>query len=404
MTMITLTDIDVRSPEFYRNPYPFYRLLREQDPVHHIAELGVWLVTRHDLVTEVFADQRRFGKTWPEGTAPLDGPRPEEFAALDEIPVDMLDSDPPDHTRLRRLVSKAFTPKAVEQQRPRIAEIVDELIDEMLGKPRFDLVRDFAIPIPVRIIGEILGVPAGDYTRFQNWTVDFVRSFDVTQPQEVKYKGMAAHLKLVEYFDELVRERRVAPGPDLISSLIKVEDEGDKLSRGDLLAMCVLMLFGGYETTFTLISNGTRLLLEHKEQRELLLARPELARQACEELVRYESPVQRIGYIARYDQEFGGKSLRKGDVVLACIGAANRDPAVFEEPDRLALDRSNTKQIAFGRGLHYCIGAPLAVLEAAVAIPRLLERVPRLTILDETLDWAPTSAHRRLQSLTASAG
>lgn len=393
--------IDIQSPVFYRDPYPFYEMLRRQDPVHHVTQLDVWLVTRYDLVAEVFGDHRRFGKTWPEGVAPYNGQRPAEFAALDDIPADMLDSDPPDHTRLRRLVSKAFTPKAVEQQRDRILALVDGLIDAMLDKGEFDLVEDFAVPIPVRIISHILGVPETDYVQFQHWTVDFVRSFDVTQPAEVKHQGMAAHLKLLNYFDELVAQRRGRGGDDLISRLLEVEDHGDVLSHGDLLSMCVLMLFGGYETTFSLISNGTRLMLEHPEQRELMRTGPQMARAACEEIVRYESPVQRIGYIAQHDMLFGGTEIPKGGVVLACIGAANRDPAIFSDPHVLDITRANNKQIAFGRGVHYCIGAPLAILEASMAIPRALERMPDLHVVDAELDWAPTSAHRRLQTLRA---
>lgn len=395
-----VADIDIRSAAFCKNPYPSYDLLRRADPVHYVAELELWLVTRYDLVAQVFGDPRRFGKTWPEGTTPYGGPRPPEFSLLDELPTDMLDSDPPDHTRLRRLVAKVFTPKAVRRQETYIRETVDELIDEVLHEREFDLVEKFATPIPVWIISAVLGVPKSDYLQFQRWTVDFVRSFDVTQSAEVKHRGMAAHLRLVEYFDQLVTERRSRPGQDLISDLLTVEDQGDTFSRGDLLSMCVLLLFGGYETTFSLISNGIRLLIEHPDQRELLRRDPALIRAACEEFARFESPVQRIGYIAQDDLEFGGKHIERGDVVLACIGAANRDPEMFEFPDRLDITRNVNRQIAFGRGIHYCIGAPLAVLEASIAIPRLLERIPDLEIGDTELDWAPTSAHRRLQSLT----
>jgi cytochrome P450 len=245
-------DLDLQAPGFIRDPYPYYEILRQVDPVHHSTRLDVWLVTPHDLVSEVFSDAERFGKGWPEGVTPFGGPRPAEFAALDDLPTDMQDSDPPDHTRLRRLVSRAFTPRAVERQRSRVVEIVDELIDDIQQRPEFDAVADFALPIPARIISEILGVPSSDYPLFQQWTADFVRSFDITQGAEAKHRGMTAHLRLVEYFTHMVAERRRRPGPDMISALIEVEDGGDTLGHGDLLAMCVLLLFAGYETTLTL--------------------------------------------------------------------------------------------------------------------------------------------------------
>lgn len=393
-----LEEVDLRSASFTRDPYPTYEILREHDPVHHSRELGMWLVTRHDLVLEVLTDGRRFGKRWPAGTEPAG-----EGDTGAGLPASMLETDPPDHTRLRRLVAPFFTPPAVARLAPRVEQIVDELLADLDGRTELDVVADFALPLPIRVVTDLLGLPAADHDRFRHWTEAYVRSFDVTQGPEVREAGARAHQALADYFEVVVRERRATPAADrpqdMLSDLVGAHEDRDVLTEPELVSMCILLLFAGYETTFSMIANGIRLLLRDEDARRIVLEQPDRRKAACDEIMRYESPVQRVGYITQVETELGGVALRPGDVVLAGLGAANRDPAVFADPERLDLTRNAAKHLALGRGIHYCIGGPLALLEGSIAIPAFLQRFPALELVSDEPAWAPTSAHRRLTHL-----
>jgi pimeloyl-[acyl-carrier protein] synthase len=314
----------------------------------------------------------------------------------------MLFRDPPDHTRLRTLVSKAFTPRVIEGLRPHIQQIVDGLLDRVRDRRAMDLIADLAFPLPVIVISEMLGVPAADRDRFRQWSLDVARSLDaIALPvgPEVIERGNAARRALADYFRGLIAERRRRPQADLLSGLIAAEEQGDTLSQAELLATCVLLLVAGHETTVNLIGNGMLALLRHPAELRKLGAEPALLPSAVEELLRWDSPVQRTGRITATDVELGGTLIPKGALVSAVLGAANRDPAHFPEPDRLDLARPDNRHLAFGWGIHFCLGAPLARVEGQIAIGALARRLPGLALATDRPEWRESSALRGLRAL-----
>jgi pimeloyl-[acyl-carrier protein] synthase len=375
--------------EFVEDPYPTYRRLREEDPVHQ-SPLGFWVLTRYEDVVSSLRDARMVKEPIAAFVAARFGlPAPPTGMGLS-----MLDRDPPDHTRLRGLVSKAFTPRVIEQLRPHIQGIVNRLLDKVEGEPGMDLIEQFAYPLPVIVICEMLGVPVADHERFKGWGLDIARGLDaILLPPDspVAERSMHARHALAAYFRELIAERRAAPRDDMLSGLIAAEEAGDKLTEDELLATCILLLVAGHETTVNLIGNGTLALLRHPEQRKRLQEDPGLITTAVEELLRFDGPVQRTARIPSEDVTFGGKTIGKGEMVMPFIGAADRDPRQFPDPDRLDLGRTDNRHIAFGWGIHFCIGAPLARVEGQIAINTLLKRQPKLAL-------AATPQHR--QSLT----
>jgi pimeloyl-[acyl-carrier protein] synthase len=383
-------------PEFHANPYPFYRRLREQDPVH-LSPLGIWVLTRYDDAVMVLRDPR-FGR---EGMADLLEARLGLAADASE-PRDMLFRDPPDHTRLRALVSRAFTPRVVEAMRPHIQEIVDGLLDRLEAGHGMDVIEDLAYPLPVTVICEMLGVPTADQDVFKQWSADIARSLDAAilpAGSEVIPRGREARGALRGYLRSLIAARRKNPRHDLLSGLIAVEEEGNKLSEGELVSTCALLLVAGHETTVNLIGNGVLALLQHPDQQRALADDPALIQTAVEELLRYDGPVQRTGRMATADVEIGGKQIPRGSVVVAAIGAANRDPGHFSDPERLDITRRENRHIAFGFGIHFCLGAPLARIEGQVAISTLLRRIPGLKLVSDTPQWRESSVLRGLKTL-----
>jgi cytochrome P450 len=384
-------------PEFHADPYPFYRQLREEDPVHQ-SPLGIWVLTRYDDAVMVLRDPR-FGR---EGLAELMEGRLGAGSVRPANTRDMLFRDPPDHTRLRALVSRAFTPRVVEAMRPHIQEIVDGLLDGVEGARGMDVIEDLAYPLPVRVICEMLGVPIADQEVFKGWSADIARSLDASilpAGSEVITRGQEAGDALREYFRSLIAGRRKQPRPDLLSALIAAEEQGDKLSEPELVATCVLLLIAGHETTVNLIGNGLLALLRHPDQLRALAADPALIQTGVEELLRFDGPVQRTGRMTMADVEIGGKPIPKGSIVAAVIGAANRDPAHFADPDRLDIARRENRHIAFGFGIHFCLGAPLARIEGQVAIGTLLRRMPALKLVSDTPEWRESSVLRGLKTL-----
>jgi cytochrome P450 len=386
-------------PEFVADPYPMYHRLRAEDPVHH-SPLGFWVLTRYPDVLAMLRDPRltkepiaafvaaRFGVAVPPG-----------------LGLSMLDRDPPDHTRLRGLVSKAFTPRALERLRPEIQQIVDGLLDEARDRGSMDLIEEFAYPLPVRVICEMLGVPVKDHERFKGWGLDIARGLDaIMLPPDspVGQRSVSGRRALAEYFRELIAERRAAPRDDMLSALIAAEEAGDKLSEEELLATCILLLVAGHETTVNLIGNGTLALLRHPAELQKLRDNPGLIGSAVEELLRFDGPVQRTARIPSEDITIGGQTIGKGEMVMPFLGAADRDPTQFPDPDRLDITRSDNRHIAFGMGIHFCLGAPLARMEGQIAINTLLARLPRLTLATDQPRFRQSLTLRGLEALPVS--
>ena len=400
--MSELSEYAPFSPEFKADPFPFYARLRAEQPLYRTTlpnGRGLWLVTRYDDAVAVLRDPR-FVKDW-RGTL-----TPEEAAQLPPLPPafevftrNMLDQDPPNHTRLRALVSKAFTPRLVEALRPRIQQIADGLLDTVDGRGEMDLIDEYAFPLPITVIAELLGVPAADRDRLREWS-NAVVAGDFTV--ETAHRTAPLLEAFAAYLRALFEERRRAPRNDLISGLLQAEEAGDRLSEDELFAMLFLLLIAGHETTVNLIGNGTLTLLQHAEQLERLRREPELIRPAVEELLRHSGPVEgSTERVAREDIELGGVTIPRGEMVLVMLASADRDPAHFAEPDRLDLTRDNRQHLAFGHGIHYCLGAPLARLEGQIALGTLVRRFPnlRLAVPPDELTWRPGMIIRGLAHL-----
>jgi len=378
------------------DPHPYYRALRERDPVHRTRAGDGWVLSRHRDVAAVLSDRRfsadeRNLRQWPRilrrrAHAGLSDPYAEDRAS-------MLRLDAPDHTRLRNLVSKAFTPRAVERMRERVEARVAELLAPFSPGDAMELVGDLASPLPVTIIAELLGVPAADHVRFRHWSDEAIRSLgDGTL--EDRIRGEAAVEEIGAYLLAVAEERRRAPREDLLSGLVRAEQDGDRLRDGELASLCVLLLVAGNETTTKLIANGLLALLHHPDQLALLRDEPGRMAGAVEEFLRYDGPVQLTSRMVLEDGELEGRRLRRGQQVVLLLAAANRDPDVFPDPDRLDVTRENVRHLAFGLGSHFCLGAPLARLETERALSALLTRFPRLRLGDEPVVWGTNTILR----------
>jgi hypothetical protein len=368
-------------PEVHEDPYPLYHRLRADDPVHRSA-LGFWVLTRHADVLAVLRDPRMSRDPRRSERVELlrASAEVDELLASEEAAPSMLFVDPPDHTRLRTLVNKAFTPAAVERLRPRVEAIVAGLLDRVAGAGAMDVVEDLAYPLPVTVICELFGVPTADRDQFRAWSRGLVHLLDPLVASDALERALQARLALRGYLRGLIAERRAHPAGDLLTALIAAEDQGHQLNEDELVSMCVLLLVAGHETTVNLIANGLLALLRNPGERARLQADAALAGSAVEELLRYDSPVQFTSRHALADLDIGGRRVGAGETVVAVLGAANRDPARFPDPDRLDLARAPNRHVAFGGGIHFCLGAPLARMEARVAIPAMLARLPGLEL------------------------
>lgn len=384
------------------DPYPAYRALRESDPVHYSPLLDAWVLTRYDDIAFVLSDprfsaNRRQARNRFAQMAELQRLE-ERFGPFGRAPT-MLTSDPPEHTRLRRLVSKAFTARAVEDLRPRIAAIVDSLLGAAQESDRFDIVADLAYPLPVIVIAEMLGVPPEDRSQFKRWSDDVVATLSGPfAAPEVIQRGADAVQQLAEYLREIIARRRRQPQPDLISGLIAAEEQGQVLSEDEILATGMLLLIAGNETTTNLIANGMLALFRHPDELQRLRRNPTLIRPAVEELLRYAGPVQGTARVATAEVSIGGRTVVAGQLVFVLLAAANRDPAKFPNPDGLDITRHPNEHLAFGDGIHFCLGAPLARAEAQTAIGALLQRFPDLQP-DGEPQWGGTFIIRGVKSL-----
>ncbi len=417
---------DVTSPAFKANPYPFYARLRAEAPVYRVKAMTSihrrdgWLVTRYDDVVSVLKDPRLVKNR--RNTA-LPGERVKEPwvpGVFKPLAQNMLDQDAPDHTRLRALVHKGFTPRLVEQLRTRIQSLTEDLLDSAERKGSVDLVADYALPLPATIIADLLGVPASDRDKFHRWSSKIV---NVTSHREVL--GATFHIwQFVRYIRALIKQRRAEPRDDLITSLVQAEEAGDTLSEDELVAMIFLLLVAGHETTVNLIASGTLALIEHPDQLERLRQDPSLGKTAVGELLRFTSPVElATERFAREDLEVAGTGdpsgggpsgagaqpgagrpavvIPRGEMVLAVLGSANHDERQFPDPETLDLSRTPNQHVAFGQGAHYCLGAPLARLEGQIAFETLLRRAPslRLAVPATSLRWRRALFLRGLERL-----
>jgi cytochrome P450 len=404
-SVATARKYDLYSDRFRAETYETFARMREEDAVFCQpgidGETMLWFVTRHDDAVAVLLDDERFVRDpalalTPDELSALNSGMPEGMAFIENH---MLNKDGEDHRRLRRLVTKAFTPRMVEQLRPRIEEIADELIDTVESRGEMDLVDDFAFPLPITVIAELLGIPVADRDRFRRWTNAIITP--ALTPEEMAQFGAVVD-EFVTYLRELFERRRSTPGDDLISALLQVEEGGDTLSEEELFSMVVLLIIAGHETTVSLIGNAVLALLQHPEQRDVLESDPIRMSHAIEELLRFDGPVERtLNRWAAVDVELGGQTIRRGEGVIVILGSADRDASRFPDPDTLDFAREDVKHLAFGRGSHYCLGAPLARLEAEIALTTLLRRLPglRLGMSVEELCWRPTPLFRSLASL-----
>ena len=368
-------------PAFRADPHPYLKRLREVDPVNE-TPVGIWRLCRYEdcvrLLTQVPTGVRMTDGTFPgESLIPSGGPA--EF---------MLQQDPPNHTRLRKLVSKAFTPRAIERLRARAQEVADELIDRAAARGEMDVIADLALPVPSTVICEMMGVPVADRDRFTEWTAQATHLLAVMlAPPDVIDRGLAAAFELRSYFEALIAERRRTLSDDILSDLIRAEEAGDRLSPTELLSQSVGLLIAGFETTIGLIGNGVLTLLRHPEQLARLQAEPGLIASAVEECLRFDGPIALTPRFLHADAEFGGKRIPKDTQVWAMLYAANRDPAHFSDPDRFDITRADNSHLAFGGGTHFCLGAHLARMEAQVAIGTLVRRVRGLELATDELVW-----------------
>ncbi len=392
------------SPEFIRNPYPHYLRMRATDPVH-LTQHGMYVASRHADITVVLRD-KRFGKDYVERTKRRYGPNVMDEPVFRNFALTMLQQDPPDHTRLRGLVVKAFTARRVEDMRPRIQQVVDENLDRIVPQGKMDLIEDFAYRLPVTIICDMLGIPAEHREMFYTGARGSGRILEPAPmtPEEVQQSN-AGQAMMKMYFDQLFDLRRREPGDDLTTQMLQAEEDGSKLSNDELYANIILLFGAGHETTVNLIGNGLLALYRNPDQLALLKANPSLITNAIEEFLRYDSSVQMTGRTALEDiEDLGGRRIPRGESVLCLLGSANHDPAVYpDHPERLDIARPNVKPLSFGGGIHFCLGAQLARIEAEIAINVLLRRIPELRLDDaENPEWRPSFVLRGLKSLPAS--
>jgi pimeloyl-[acyl-carrier protein] synthase len=381
------------------DPYPSYRRLREEDPVHR-SSLGIWVLSRYADIEPILRDPRFSSDLRNAKEFPLMANVPDVDERLERRSKVMLFMDPPDHTRLRGLVNKAFTPRTVDRLRPRAQQIVDEILGRFEGGGGMDLIGDLAYPLPVIVIAEMLGIPAEDRDTFRQWSTDMARSLDPLLPPEVMGQIERSGEAFMEYFGKLIAERRAHPGDDLLSALVAAEEAGDRLSEEELLATCILLLVAGHETTMNLIGNGMLALLREPSQLERLRSTPDLIPNAIEEMLRFDGTVQLTGRTATQDTDVAGTTIGAGEISILLIGSANHDPARFDDPDRLDIGRQDVRHLGLGGGAHYCLGAPLARMEAAVAFAALFRRLPpSLHLASEKLEWRDNIVLRGLRSL-----
>jgi cytochrome P450 len=393
---------DPWDPAFVADPYPAYAELRARGRVIRYEPSDQWLVPHHADVSALLRD-RRLGRTYLHRFSHEDfgrtppPPEHEPFHTLNDH--GMLDLEPPDHTRIRRLVSKAFTPRTVERLKPYVHGLAEELVAALVGAGGGDLLTDVAEPLPVAVIAEMLGIPEADRGRLRPWSADICGMYELNPSEEVAAKAVRASVEFSEYLRELIAARRKEPGEDLISELIAAHDEGDRLTEQEVISTAVLLLNAGHEATVNATVNGWWALFRNPGQLAALRADHSLIPSAIEELMRYDTPLQLFERWVLDDIEIDGTTIPRGSEIAMLFGSANHDPAVFDRPERLDLTRRDNPHISFSAGIHYCIGAPLARIELAASMSALLRLAPTLTLATEP-ERKPNFVIRGLRGLT----
>ncbi|MFI4986507.1 MAG: cytochrome P450 [Alphaproteobacteria bacterium] len=397
-------EFDLSRAEVRADPYPLMSRLRAEDPVHWSGRLGGWLLTRYADVRAALNDQRLSADRitpFADHVSGVDGSPLAELAKA--LGLWAVFRDPPDHTRLRAAMNRAFLPGAVLRLTPAIEALVDGFIDRAAAKGTMDVIGDFAYPLPVAVIGKLLGVPAADFARLKAWSDDLATvvgtSFGLPDKHERAARSWGA---MRDYFASLIETRRSSPPADALGDMIRAREVGAQLDDAELVANAVLLLFAGHETTTNLIANAVLALIRNPRELARLKAEPELAESAVEEFLRYDGPVQALTRIARVDVEIGGQRIGTGERLVLMLTGANRDPAQFRDPDRLDLAREPNRHIAFGYGIHFCLGAPLARLEARIALSRLVARLPELALAEAPLEWLDSLVFRGMRALNVS--
>lgn len=392
--------------DFITNPYRAYSHLRAAGPVHWMDKFrnGAWLVTRYVAVLAGLHDPRLSSQRSHNLTAALPSEAQSEFATFNRIFSRwMLFLDPPEHSRIRKLLNKEFTPNMIQRLRPRIQQVVDSLLNDVAGRSEIEFMTEFANPLPVRVIAEMLGIPAEDQSDFQIWSDDLASFFgNATSSVDTARRAQNSLVSLTEYFRAMLPERRAHKGDDLVSLLLRVEEEGEMLTGEELLAQCTLLLVAGHETTRNLLGNGLLALLQNSNQFAKLKENPALMNSAVRELARFDSPVQFSGRAATEDFTWHDQEIRKGQTVILLLGSANHDPEKFSSPEQLEISRDEGMPLSFGHGTHFCIGASLAYTEAEIAFTTLLERTSGLKLLDDVPAWRSNLSFRGLSRLPLS--
>jgi cytochrome P450 len=389
-------------PKFVSDPYPLYRWLREREPVRKDPLAPVWVLTRYADVALALKDSR-FRKD-PFATERLAATVREQLGVdvsgrSDVETVSMLFLDPPQHTRIRQQFSRAFTPRRIENLRPKIQKMCDDRLAAVLPSGRMDVIETIAYPLPITVIADLLGFPAADYPQFKKWSDDFATALALNAKPAQHALAAQSHEELRAYFDDLVPNLKDEPGDNLISAFLQMENEAGAMTREELFINVTLLLAAGHETTTNLIGNGMLALLQHPDQLRLLRDDPTLIESAVEELFRYDSPVQWMSRVVGEPMELGGISLEPGTLLLGSFGAANRDPAQFKDPEKFDIRRAENKHLSLGLGAHYCLGAALARMEAQIAIGTIVHRCPNLRLAKQKLKWKKGLTFRALEAL-----
>ena len=394
-------------PGFYDNPYAQYAAVRAHDPVHH-TPIGAWMLFRHDDVNRILRDPKLSVEARNANPPQIVDPEVEAIVAerRDRGSRAILNIDPPDHHRIRRLVSKVFTPRVIESLRPQIDQIVDAHLDTVVarGTGAMDVIADLAFPLPFTVISEMMGIPEGrDRNELREWSGALVKTFDpILTVDDVKAAAHAGD-SFFEYMTETIAAKRAQPDDKLLSAMIAAEEDGDRLTEQELVDNVILLFIAGHATTVNLVGNGVLALLRNRDQLDRLRDDPTLDVNAVDELLRYDSPVQMSGRVALATFELHGRTIEQGSNIITCLGAANRDPDVFADPDRLDLGRPNAGQhVSFGGGFHHCLGNALARLEGQVAIARLVRRFPAIELATDTMEWNGRFVLRGLTRLPVS--
>ena len=374
---------DPLARDFQHNPYPVYEELRASTPIFYWEPWKLWFFTRYEDVNTLLRD-RRLGRTMQHILPPeeryVPPPAIEPFARISQH--SMFDKEPPEHTRLRGLVHKVFTPRRVESLRGQITTMTNQLLDAVVDKGQFELLSDFAVPLPVNVISEMLGVPVADRHLLRPWSNAIVAMYELDHTPEQERLAVQSAQEFADFLRNLANERRRNPQDDLITALVQVEEAGERLTMDELISTCVLLLNAGHEATVNAVGNGMWALLQHPDQFSQLIADPSLIPTAIEELLRYDTPLQLFRRWVLEDMEYGGFQFKVGDELGLMFGAANRDPARFPNADRLDIRRADNPHITFGGGLHFCMGAPLARLELQIAYTTLLTRLRNQRLTD----------------------